>query len=92
MIKHVPSLDLGSYFFWLLVVSALCLLLERMRPWRRSQAFLRRGFAQDLFWLVFNGHFAAVLQVLGQVHSGHATLSQLALDVVTIAEARAEFF
>jgi sterol desaturase/sphingolipid hydroxylase (fatty acid hydroxylase superfamily) len=60
----MPSLDIGSYFVWLLVVSTFCLLLERLWPWRRSQAFLRRGFAQDLFWLIFNGHFAAVLLAL----------------------------
>ena len=57
----MPSLDPGSYFFWLLIVSALCVLLERVRPWRKSQRMLRVGFAQDLFWLVFNGHFAALL-------------------------------
>ena len=50
-----------GYFFWLLVVSAFCALLERIRPWRTNQRMLRRQFAQDLFWLFFNGHYAGVL-------------------------------
>ena len=49
-----------GYFFWLLVISFLCFLLERVRPWRREQRALRVGFAQDLFWMVFNGHLAGV--------------------------------
>jgi len=53
--------DTRGYFFWLLVVSALCLVLERLWPWRREQRMLRRGFAQDLFWLFFNGHYASIL-------------------------------
>ncbi len=53
--------DTRGYFFWLLVVSALCLVLERVRPWRRGQKLLRRQFAQDLFWLFFNGHYAGIL-------------------------------
>lgn len=53
--------DTRGYFFWLLVVSALCLLLERLRPWRGQQKLLRRQFAQDLFWLFFNGHYAGIL-------------------------------
>jgi sterol desaturase/sphingolipid hydroxylase (fatty acid hydroxylase superfamily) len=34
--------------------------LERIRPWRPAQRALRSGFAQDLFWLVFNGHLAGL--------------------------------
>lgn len=49
-----------GYFFWLLVVSLFCFALERIRPWRRKQRAFRAGFAQDLFWLVFNGHFAGL--------------------------------
>lgn len=54
-------LDPTNYAFWLVVVSVSVLLLERIRPWRRTQPMLRPQFAQDLFWLVFNGHFAGVL-------------------------------
>ncbi len=53
--------DTRSYLFWLLVVSLLCLVLERLWPWRRGQKLWRKQFAQDLFWLFFNGHYFAVL-------------------------------
>jgi len=55
------SLGYARILFWLPVVSALCLVLERLWPWRREQRLLRRGFAQDLFWLFFNGHCASIL-------------------------------
>jgi sterol desaturase/sphingolipid hydroxylase (fatty acid hydroxylase superfamily) len=42
------------YYFWLLVISASVLVLERLFPWRREQEVIREGFVQDLFWLVFN--------------------------------------
>jgi sterol desaturase/sphingolipid hydroxylase (fatty acid hydroxylase superfamily) len=50
----------SQYFFWLLIVSSICFLLERICPWRRSQRAFRAGFRQDLFWLIFNGHFAGI--------------------------------
>lgn len=53
--------DTRGYFFWLLVVSALCLVLERIWPWRKRQGMLRRQFGQDLLWLFFNGHYAGLL-------------------------------
>ena len=53
--------DTRGYFFWLLVISALCLILERIWPWRSQQKMVRRQFAQDLFWLFFNGHYVGVL-------------------------------
>jgi len=34
-------------------------------PWRREQKVLRRGFVQDLFWLVFNGHYLGLILALG---------------------------
>lgn len=49
-----------SYLFWLIVVSLLCFLLERIFPWRK-QKILRPQFMQDLFWLIFNGYYLAVL-------------------------------
>jgi len=52
--------DTRGYFFWLLVVSALCVLLERLRPWRKTQRLFRRQLGQDVFWLFFNGHFAGI--------------------------------
>lgn len=52
--------DPRGYFFWLLVISLGCWLLERIRPWRPTQRAFREQFGQDLFWLVFNGHYAGV--------------------------------
>ena len=53
--------DTRGYFFALLVVSLFCWILERLAPWRLDQRALRHGIRQDLFWLVFNGHYAGVL-------------------------------
>lgn len=53
--------DTRGYFFWLLLLSAACLVLERLWPWRKQQKLARRQFAQDLFWLFFNGHYAGIL-------------------------------
>lgn len=50
-----------QYYFWLIGISLLVFLLERIRPWRREQKILREGIWQDLFWLVFNGHFLGLL-------------------------------
>ena len=65
MDAFLPDLrDPLSYPFWLIVVSAAVFALERLRPWRGSQRVLRPQIGQDLFWLVFNGHFAGVLLAL----------------------------
>lgn len=53
--------DTRGYFFWLLVVSLICWTLERIVPWRSDQKAFRDQFGQDLFWLVFNGHYAGLL-------------------------------
>lgn len=53
--------DPHGYFFWLLVVSLFCFLLERIVPWRRGQKALREQFGQDLVWLIWNGHFLGLL-------------------------------
>lgn len=60
--------DTRGYFFWLLVVSAACMLLERLAPWRASQKQFRKQFAQDLFWLVFNGHYAGLAVAFAATH------------------------
>jgi len=49
------------YYFWLIGISLACFALERIRPWRRDQRVFRRGWVQDLFWLVFNGHYLGLL-------------------------------
>jgi sterol desaturase/sphingolipid hydroxylase (fatty acid hydroxylase superfamily) len=47
------------YVFWLAVASLLCLLAERIIPWRRNQKLWRPEFGQDVFWLVFNGYLSS---------------------------------
>ncbi|MFQ5709233.1 MAG: sterol desaturase family protein [bacterium] len=50
-----------QYYFWLAAVSLFAFTLERLAPWRREQRVLRKGIWQDLFWLVFNGHYVGVM-------------------------------
>ena len=44
--------DTRNYFFWLLVASLFCWILERAWPWRRHQRPFRKQVGQDFFWLV----------------------------------------
>ena len=53
--------NIHGYCFWLLVVSVLCLVLERVFPWRKGQKLLRPQFLQDVFYLFFNGHYFGLL-------------------------------
>jgi sterol desaturase/sphingolipid hydroxylase (fatty acid hydroxylase superfamily) len=48
---------IGKYFLWLVIISVTVFTLERIVPWRKGQKILRKGFFQDVFWLVFNGRF-----------------------------------
>lgn len=50
-----------NYWFWLVGVSLVVFILERLVTWRRDQKVLRKGIWQDLFWLVFNGHYLGLL-------------------------------
>ena len=52
--------DTRGYFFWLMMVSLFCWILERLAPWRKEQKAFRKGIWQDFFWLIFNGHYAGV--------------------------------
>jgi sterol desaturase/sphingolipid hydroxylase (fatty acid hydroxylase superfamily) len=54
----------SSYLFWLLLLSALAFLLERLHPWRPGQSWRRPGWEQDLFFLLFNGHIFGLLVAL----------------------------
>ncbi len=58
-----------TYYFWLLLISAAVFTLERLFPRRPTQEILRRGFVQDLFWMIFNTQYVswmlAVLAVYG---------------------------
>ena len=49
-----------GYFFWLIMVSLFCWILERLAPWRPQQGALRKQIGQDFFWLIFNGHYAGI--------------------------------
>ncbi len=57
-----------QYWFWLTLISLFCFVLERLFPWRRQPA-LRPQIAQDLFWLVFNGHYLGLVMatITGQL-------------------------
>ena len=50
-----------TYLHWLLALSGLFFLLERLWPARPAQPALRPGLGRDLFYLLFNGHYFAVL-------------------------------
>lgn len=49
-----------NYLVWLLGISAFFALVERLRP-ERPQPLLRRGWLVDLTYLLFNGHFYALV-------------------------------
>jgi sterol desaturase/sphingolipid hydroxylase (fatty acid hydroxylase superfamily) len=57
-----------QYYFWLTGISLLSLGLERIRPWRKQQKVIRKGIWQDLFWLVFNGHYLGIIFALVTGH------------------------
>ncbi len=48
-----------TFYFWLLLISAVMFTLERLFPWRKNQEILRDGFVQDLFWMVFNTQYVS---------------------------------
>ncbi len=50
-----------TYWYWLVGISVLFVVAERVRPARPAQSVLRPQLANDLFYLAFNGHFYAVL-------------------------------
>ncbi len=73
-----------KYYFWLITVSLLSLTLERINPWRPEQKVLRKMFWQDIFWLIFNGHYLGLILavVSGKlIHSLHSALHQAGLPV-----------
>src|SRR6266704_330919 len=45
-----------TYLPWLLAISLVFTLLERLLPWRPMQPLLRKGLVSDLGWLAINGH------------------------------------
>ncbi len=53
-----------EYYFWLVSVSLVLLVLERVRPWRPQQEAVREDLVQDLFWMVFNQHYVGWMLAL----------------------------
>lgn len=50
-----------NYLYWLLSISLCFAIIERLRPARREQPLVRHQLANDLWYLVFNGHLWAVV-------------------------------
>jgi sterol desaturase/sphingolipid hydroxylase (fatty acid hydroxylase superfamily) len=44
------------YLYWLLGISAVFVVLERLFPWREEQRLFRPGWLRDAGFLVLNGH------------------------------------
>lgn len=43
-----------NYFYYLIGISLLIWALEAVRPWRKNQSLIRKGFWQDVFYMFFN--------------------------------------
>lgn len=56
-----------KYYFWLVSVSLVFLVLERIKPWRPKQEAIRDDVVQDLFWLVFNQQYVSWVLAIGFV-------------------------
>lgn len=56
------------YYFWLTGISLFCFILERIAPWRPQQKPFRKGFWQDVVWLVFNGHYLGLILAMVTGH------------------------
>ena len=50
-----------SYVHWLVGISLLFVVLERLFPWRKGQPLLRPGWLRDLGFLALNGHLFSLL-------------------------------
>ena len=46
-----------SYVHWLIGISVVFVVLERVFPWRKGQPALRRGWLRDVAFVALNGHF-----------------------------------
>lgn len=57
-----------NYYVWLVSISIVFLVLERIKPWRPKQEAIRRDLVQDLFWLVFNQQYVGWVAAIGIVH------------------------
>lgn len=50
-----------SYLHWLIAISVVFVVLERIVPWRSGQPLLRAGWGRDLGFLALNGHLFSLL-------------------------------
>lgn len=71
-----------NYLIWLLCISASFAAIEFLKPARKAQPHLRPQLLNDLFYLVFNGHFWAVLT--GGLIGAIAARTNLALESASL--------
>jgi sterol desaturase/sphingolipid hydroxylase (fatty acid hydroxylase superfamily) len=50
-----------SYLHWLVAISVVFVVLERLFPWRRNQPLFRSGWLRDVAFVALNGHFFSLL-------------------------------
>jgi sterol desaturase/sphingolipid hydroxylase (fatty acid hydroxylase superfamily) len=72
-----------SYAAWLVAITLLFVVLERLWPWRPGQRLLRPGWLRDAGFLALNGHFFS-LWTAG-LTGGAAALATRALDRLGLA-------
>lgn len=56
-----------KYYFWLLAISAVVFLLERLAAARPDQAVVRDDLVQDLVWMVLNTQYISWMLALASV-------------------------
>src|SRR5436853_5838016 len=71
---HAFAFGPSDYVFWLLVISVACFVAERAFAWRPQQRALRKGFAQDVFYLLFYGQVLWVLMAQFSAHVAPLTI------------------
>ncbi len=52
--REVTTPHWQNYFYWLIAISLFFLILEWIRPWRKSQLKFRQDFWLDFFYMFFN--------------------------------------
>jgi sterol desaturase/sphingolipid hydroxylase (fatty acid hydroxylase superfamily) len=52
--NDITNPSLGSYFYWLILISLFFFALEVIAPWRKGQKILRKDFWLDAFYMFFN--------------------------------------
>ena len=61
-----------AYWHWLIAISLVFVVVERLTPWRPGQGLLRRGWVRDVGFLALNGHLFSLWTgaVTGAVAAG----------------------